>query len=107
MRIRKCVRGILCAAAALALAAVPALALVAEAAECWYREGHDLFFHDPMAAAAIFRPDLFSWKDAVVRVDFAHDGRTTCEAAPSDDCGTLKVATAVDAEAFLDEFFGG
>ena len=86
---------------------VPALALVAEAAECWYREGHDLFFHDPMAAAAIFRPDLFSWKDTVVRVDFAHDGRTTCEAAPSDDCGTLKVATAVDAEAFLDEFFGG
>ena len=86
------------------MAGVPALALVAEAAECWYCEGHDLFFHDPMAAAAVFSPDLFSWKDAVVRVDFAHDGRTTCEAAPSDDCGTLQVATAVDAEAFLGEF---
>ena len=86
------------------MAGVPSLALVAEAAECWYREGHDLFFHDPMAAAAIFRPDLFSWKDTVVRVDFAHDGRTTCETAPSDDCGMLKVATTVDAEAFLGEF---
>ncbi len=85
------------------MAGVPALALVAEAAECWFREGHDLFFHDPMAAAAVFRPDIFSWKDAVVRVDFAHDGLTTPEATPCDDCGTLQVATAVDPEAFLVE----
>ena len=85
------------------MAGIPALALVAEAAECWYREGNDLFFHDPMAAAAVFRPDIFSWKDSVVRVDFAHDGLTTPEAAPCDDCGTLQVATAIDAGSFLAE----
>lgn len=85
------------------MAGIPAMALVAEASECWYREGKDLFFHDPMAAAAIFRPELFSWKEEAVRVDFAHGGGTTPEAAPCADCGTLKVATAVDAEAFLEE----
>jgi len=78
----------------------PILGLVAEMAEVWLKERSDITFHDPLAAALIFRPDLCQMKRGVVSVDAA--GHTSFVPGPA---GPDEVAAEVDVEAFFAEYF--
>lgn len=79
------------------LAQAPCLAFVrGHCAEQWFARPIDLFFHDPAAAVAIFRPDVLATARSAVRVDVA-DGAKTARAAPGGDATwTWATATAVD-----------
>lgn len=64
--------------------------------------------HDPLAVAAVVRPELIDWRPAHVRValDGVARGITVADTlgthgAPAANC---RIARAVDAEAFLDHF---
>jgi len=61
--------------------------------------------HDPLAVAAVFRPDLLAWREAAVAVELGSPllrGQTVARpGAPN-----ARIATAVDAAAFLDLFAG-
>lgn len=84
----------------------PALTLVSEMAEVWFRDRPEITFHDPLAAALIFEPGLCGLARRTVRVDtdsprvqgqayFDHDA----------DSGPHEVAETVDAEAFFRHYF--
>jgi len=82
---------------------IPSLALCAEAAEYWFRDGFDLYFHDPIAAAIALEPDLSGWTNATVSVSVP-GGITTFDAKPNAEHGPLKVATGVDFPRFRERF---
>lgn len=77
--------------------------LCAEGAEHWYRTCKGLYFHDPMAAVAIFKPEIATYTNVTVSVDVAKGGITAIDAKPNPDFGLLKVATSINARAFDDE----
>lgn len=83
----------------------PVLSLVAEMAEAWFSHSHELTFHDPLAAALIFQPELCDWVDGRVSVSMSNDhaqaGTTAFEEGPGPD----RVAKTVDAGEFFDEYF--
>lgn len=54
---------------------VPPLDVVAEMAEVWFARRSHITFHDPLAAVAVFEPDLL--KTATGHVEVGFDGRTT------------------------------
>src|SRR5690606_7168794 len=51
-----------------AFAGLREMGLAAEMAEVWFRAGSQVTFHDPLAAATIFEPDLCTWAEGTVRV---------------------------------------
>ena len=73
----------------------------------WSRHRPDVYFHDPLSAALVFRPDLCSTACGAISVSLCGDaeqrGRTTFTAG----AGRTFVATAVDVDGFFEEFFGG
>jgi inosine-uridine nucleoside N-ribohydrolase len=84
--------------------AAKALAPVRDFAEVWFQRATHVTFHDPLAAACIFQPDLCRYTQGKVTVSLAEptagwtvfDGK--CDARPH------TVASEVDAEAFLSHF---
>jgi purine nucleosidase len=79
----------------------PLLGAVLEIAAPWFAKRSDIIFHDPLAAAVIFRPELCKLRRGVVGVD-AGTGATRF-APPAD--GPDEVASTVDATLFFDEYF--
>lgn len=80
------------------------LATVARLAEVWFRNSSDqLTFHDPLAAAVLFEPNLCTYETGNVNVD--HEGRTLF--IPSDDSSDSpdQVAKTVDRDGFFREYF--
>lgn len=64
--------------------------------------------HDPLAVAAVARPDLLTWRDAAVEIVVDGPGRgiavtdlLTSASAPAPNC---RVAVDVDVDGFLDRF---
>ena len=57
--------------------------------------------YDPLAVAAIFRPDLLEWQSGMVDVPLSSGGRTLFNAAPA---SKTQVAVKVNVSAFLDLF---
>jgi len=51
------------------------LEFVAEMAEIWFRHRRDITFHDPLAAAVVFEPDLCECEEGEVNVEFADAAR--------------------------------
>lgn len=82
---------------------LPSLGLCADAAECWFAEGHDLHFSDPIAAMLAIHPELATWTNATVSVSLP-SGRTTFDENPDPDHGSLKIATSVDFREFREHF---
>jgi len=72
--------------------------LCREGAEFWYRDGFDLYFHDPLAAVLLFRPEIAACTNAAVSVDVANEGRMRLTDSPR--FGTLKIVRQVDWDAF-------
>ena len=83
----------------------PPLDVVSEMGAGWLANRTDVVFHDPLAAAVVFRPELCEYEDGRVAVDVTPDdpraGRTNFSPGP----GPHRVARGVDAQGFFDEFF--
>jgi purine nucleosidase len=79
---------------------------VLEMLDLWLGAHAEVPFHDALAAATVFRPELCTYADGRVTVDAGpdspHAGRTTF--TPGE--GPHRVATGVDVAAFFEEFFG-
>ena len=75
-------------------------------AERWYGRCGRLYFHDPIAAVAIFHPEIAVCEPSRILVDENDRARTSC--APSGDSSnwTWRVATSVDYGRFLSEYLG-
>ena len=68
-------------------------------AEGWFAHASHMTFHDPLAAALIFRPELATYQDGSIE---SVDGRTLFTGGEGPD----RIAITVDSEAFFEEFFG-
>jgi purine nucleosidase len=93
------------------------LDLVADMAEVWFdhepKPGQtdfvprpDIVFHDPLAAVAVFEPDLCRYERGWVEVDTLSPwvgGMTHFNTAPS---APRQIAVDVDVERFFDRYFG-
>ena len=81
------------------------LAPVAEMAEVWFKGTPQITFHDPLAAALVFAPDLCRYRAGAVSVpveDGPFAGMTRWKA---DDGGPHTIATEVDPERFFEHYF--
>ncbi len=82
------------------------LAAVLDLAEVWFQHAQVITFHDPLAAACVFEPDLCHWKTGTVTVETRSDlvaGLT--QFAPGNDDAPHQVAVGVDAQRFFDHYF--
>jgi inosine-uridine nucleoside N-ribohydrolase len=83
------------------------LTVVAEMAEVWFRGREQLTFHDPLAAAVLFEPELCDYADGLVSVsihDEALAGLTQFRSGGDEK--PHRIATAVQPERFFDHYFG-
>jgi purine nucleosidase len=82
------------------------LDVVAAMAEVWFAHTGRITFHDPLAAAAIFTPDLCAYEDGTVEVELLSQrapGITFWN--PHTETKPHRVAVDVDAKAFFAEYF--
>lgn len=83
----------------------PVLEAVGKMAGVWFRRTDKVIFHDPLAAALIFEPDLCTYRQGVVTVDIHSrqaEGTTLFKESKN---GPHTVAHDVDAQKFIDHFF--
>jgi inosine-uridine nucleoside N-ribohydrolase len=83
----------------------PALAPVREFAEVWFRRARQITFHDPLAAACIFQPDLCQYRQGRVTVSLAEPTMGWTVFAERDE-KPHAVACEVDPERFFEHYFG-
>ena len=83
----------------------PPLDVVRDMAEVWFRKGDTVTFHDPLAAAVIFRPDLCTYEDGVVEVTVSSDEKTQGDTPFRKGAGPHRVAKTVKPEEFFSEYF--
>jgi purine nucleosidase len=83
------------------------LEILGEMAEVWFRSRPYITFHDPLAAAAVFEPDLCKYQAGLVEIELHSprligytDFRTETAAKPHE------VAVSVDPDAFFEHYFG-
>lgn len=82
------------------------LEVVREAAEVWFRKYPHVTFHDPLAAVAVFRPDLLTFTPGRVSVELESKralGMTLLD--PVAEGYQHYVATDVNVAGFFEEFF--
>lgn len=81
------------------------LDVVASFAEVWFRSRDTVTFHDPLAGAIVFQPDLCTYRTGRVTVETAEGdsmGGTTFEERED---GTHRAAAEVDAEKFFEHYW--
>jgi len=83
----------------------PLLRPVLDMAEIWFAEPHQsMTFHDPLAAATIFEPDLCTYRQGMVTVEYTQGpGKTLFSQVQND--APHQVAVTVDADRYLEHFF--
>jgi purine nucleosidase len=83
----------------------PLLHPVLDMAEIWFAGFYPFItFHDPLAAATIFAPDLCTYQQGTVKLDHADKlGRTIWQPGGSD--GPHQVAMTVDVDRYFQHFF--
>jgi inosine-uridine nucleoside N-ribohydrolase len=83
----------------------PLLRPVMDMAEIWFAKFYpSITFHDPLAAATIFEPDLCTYQQGTVSVDgLDKPGRTIWQRGGPGS--PHEVAIAVDADRYFDHFF--
>lgn len=80
--------------------------VVRDMAEVWFRKQEKITFHDPLAAAGLFEPELCDYRRGRITVDLERGenfGDTTFAENPQ---GPHRVARNVDTERFFDHYFG-
>lgn len=80
------------------------LNIVGEMAEVWFKQRKHVCFHDPLAAAVLFEPDLCEYEEGEVTVDVRgpRPGITLWE---KDSSAPHRVAVEVDPDRFFEEYF--
>ena len=82
------------------------LDLVREAAEVWFKVRPEITFHDPLAAVAIFHPELMQYDAGRVSIELVSESLAGMALLDSSsETKTHKVARTVDADGFFQEFF--
>ena len=81
-----------------------ALAPVRDFAEVWFQQRDRVTFHDPLAAACVFEPDLCACRQGKVTVSLTPPTLGWTVFAPAPD-GPHAVAADVDPERFLTHYF--
>ena len=82
------------------------LDVVADMAEVWFKDVDRITFHDPLAGAVIFEPDLCTCTDGRVHVELKSDlvaGLTVFDA--NDEARPHRVGVDVDPERFFEHYF--
>ena len=65
----------------------------------WFASASRMIFHDPLAAACVFAPELVTWRSG--RATLGPNGETVLESGSGEDL----VAASVEAEAFFRAYF--
>lgn len=81
------------------------LATVAQMAAGWFKAGHELTFHDPLAAATLFVPSLCSYRQGRVTSPVNPNDKTNGQTVFTEEEGPDEVAVGVDVEAFFAEYW--
>jgi purine nucleosidase len=82
------------------------LKIVGEMAEEWFKRSSAIVFHDPLAAACIFKPDLCRFRPGLVGLELQSDrlrGITCFNANAAEK--PHEVAETVDPDAFFAHYF--
>lgn len=82
------------------------LAAVLDMAEVWFRHAQVVTFHDPLAAACLFEPDICTWQSGRVRVELGSElvpALTHFEAG--DHAPARQIASGVEPERFFQHYF--
>lgn len=80
--------------------------IVRDLAEAWFTARDDVIFHDPLAVACVFRPDLLRWIEGQVTVELQSEPLRGFTAFASEaDRKVHQVAAAVDTRAFFEHYF--
>ena len=84
---------------------MPLMRPVMEMAEIWFSGFYPFItFHDPLAAATVFEPDLCSYQQGTVRLDRGENpGKTLCQ--PGDADAPHQVAMTVNVDRYFEHFF--
>jgi purine nucleosidase len=84
----------------------PVLAPALDFAEVWFSSGEPVItFHDPLAAATIFEPDLCGFEPGLVEVETDHAELAGLTRWQPEADGPHEVAVSVDADRYLSHFF--
>ena len=85
----------------------PPLPVVAQMAQTWFSKGWDFTFHDPLAAAILFHPELCTYEDGEVDLVIDPTAEKTGETSLTAVQGNAphRVAKAVNVAAFFNEYF--
>jgi len=79
---------------------------VLDFAEIWFRERDEIVFHDPLAAATVFAPELCGFERGRVEVELGSERLRGFTHWTRDPEGPHEVALSVDPERFFEHFFG-
>jgi inosine-uridine nucleoside N-ribohydrolase len=82
------------------------LDVVADMAEVWFKSVDRICFHDPLAGAVVFKPELCTYEEGRVDVDLKSDhapGMTFLDRNAEEK--PHRVAMGVDADAFFEHYF--
>ena len=82
------------------------LRCVLDFAEIWFQERDEIVFHDPLAAATVFAPDLCRFERGRVEVELRSEKLKGFTRWARDPGGPHEVALGVDPERFFAHFFG-
>ncbi len=83
----------------------PILRVVRDFSRAWFDRADRMYFHDPLAAVSVFRPELMKYARGTISVELLSAraaGRTYFD---PDVNGRHEIANAVRADAFFEEYF--
>jgi len=81
------------------------LEIVLDWSSIWFQERELLHFHDPLAAAALFKPEICTYKRGEVNVELAKGAHKGVTHFKANRASRHQFATSVDGSAFFDEYF--
>lgn len=83
---------------------IPLLKPVFAFAQRWYAYSNDIFYHDPLAAALIFNPELCTYVRGKATVENVENGPVLNGFEPCEEGGAL-ITRTVDIDAFLKHYY--
>lgn len=82
------------------------LDVVGKMAEVWFRHVGEITFHDPLAAAVIFQPDLCQYQDGKIEIELlSQQVPGMAHWYPNAEEKPHRIAVGVDAERFFAHYF--
>ena len=81
---------------------IPALHPVLDFAEVWFRNQDKILFHDPLAAAVIFEPDICTFQNGLAEIDPIQQATNWNPGHPS---ARHQVAVTVKPDRFFEHYF--